>query len=263
MALQTNLSKKDKLTIVVLLFAAGIFMIIWFLIRPTVTSIITTNEKIEHAQEKQTEYKNKSMYLSSAEVLYDKTVSDLNASTADYYPLMDSSEIDKMVTSYVLRSGLFSESLTISMNDTPVEETPYIHADPSVQRDSVSSASSSNDKSADSLLTPYNTARSDAKSTNTSDIRRIGLTLVVTGTRSACQALIDDLCTKPAVRISGFSWDKVDMIEVFNEETGLTEYKDSGVVRLRINVYLYMADFSDYSAAVTGTVDNATLDTEE
>lgn len=262
MALQTNLSKKDKLTIVSLLFATAIFMIIWFLIRPTVTSIMNTEDKIEQAQEKQTEYMNKIMYLSSAETLYDKTVSDLNNSTKDYYPLMDSSEIDKMVTSYVLRSGLFSESLTIDLSNAPVDEAPYVHADLSSQKDTGSSSGSSTEKNVDSLLIPYDTARNGAKSTKTSDIRRVGITLAVTGSRSACQALIDDLCTKPAVRISGFAWDKLDMIEVYNEQTGLMEYKDSGKIRLRINVYLYMADFADYSSVVSDTVNNADMDTE-
>ncbi len=252
MALQTNLSKKDKLTIFVLLFSAAIFMIIWFLIRPTISSIMTTSDKIEQAQEKQLEYNNKIMYLSSAEALYTKAVNDLNTSTSDYYPVMDSSEIDKMVTSYVLKSGLFSESLTINLSDAPVEESPYIYADTSVQVNSGSSASlSASEKGADSLFTPYSIARSGSSSTSSSGVKRAGLTLVVIGTRSACQSFIDDLCAKPAVRISGFAWEEVDMIEVYNEETGLMEYRDSGKVKLRINVFLYMADFADYSAAVS------------
>ena len=47
MAIQTNLNNKDKKTIAIVLFAALVFAIAWFLIRPTVTSIMNTNEKIE------------------------------------------------------------------------------------------------------------------------------------------------------------------------------------------------------------------------
>ena len=128
MALQTNLNEKDKKTIAVVLFAALIFAIVWFLIRPTVTSITTTSDKIEQAETTKTQYQNKIMYLSSSEALYEKAVTDLNESTADFYPVMDSSEIDRMVTSYVLNSGLFSESLSIKMPDGNVEERPYAYS---------------------------------------------------------------------------------------------------------------------------------------
>lgn len=266
MALQTNLSKKDKITIAVLLFAAVIFMIAWFLIRPTITSIITTEDKIEQAEFKQTENKNKIMYLLSAEVLYEKSVNDLNSSTADYYGIMDSAEIDKMVTSYVLKSGLFSENLVITIPSEPVDETPYAFSDLAAKKTpgtASASVTSSNGNSVGTLLVPYNSSKSSTKSTKSSGVQRVGLTLVVTGSRKACQAFIDDICTKPAVRISGFSWDKVDMIEQINEQTGMVEFKDPGTVRLRINLYLYMADVADYNATVSDAVNNAAADTEE
>lgn len=264
MALQTNLSKKDKITIAVLLFAAAVFMIGWFLIRPTITSIMATEDKIEQAEIKQTQYKNKIMYLSSAETLYSKTVGDLNSSTDGYYPVMDSSEIDKMVTSYVLKSGLFSENLVIDMPVDAVDETPYTYSDLAGKKstNASSSVTASSDTNAESLLTPYNTAKYGSNSTKSSGVQRVALSLVVTGSRRSCQAFIDDICTKPAVRITGFSWDKVDMIEQINEETGLVEFKDPGVVRLRININLYMADITDYNATVSDAVKNAAADTE-
>ena len=251
MAMQTNLSKKDKMTIAVLVFAAAIFMMIWFLIRPTITSITTTNDNIEQAELKQTQNRNKIMNLSSAEALYGKAVDDLNTSTEDYYEIMDSSEIDKMVTSYVLKSGLFAEKLSIEMPTDYVEEDPYIHSDISSQKTSGSDSTiSTSNNSSDSLLTTYNNARVNSNSTQASGVQRVGLTLVVTGTRSACQSFIDDICTKPAVRITSFGWEKVNMIQVIDEETGRVELKDPGTVRLNITLNLYMADVADYSTAV-------------
>ena len=84
MALQTNLNEKDKKTIAWVLFAALIFVIAWFLIRPTVSAIRTTDDKIEQAEITRTQYQNKIMYLTSAEALYGKAVTDLNDSTADF-----------------------------------------------------------------------------------------------------------------------------------------------------------------------------------
>lgn len=115
MAMQTNLSKKDKMTIAIVLFIALVFVISWFLIRPTISATLNIEDKIEQERLTEKEYKEKILYLTSAEALYGKAVDDLNESTADYYEMMDSSEIDRMVTSYVLNSGLFSESLIIKM----------------------------------------------------------------------------------------------------------------------------------------------------
>ena len=251
MAIQTNLSKKDKLTIAVLLYGALLFMIIWFLIRPTVTSIMTINDKIEDAKLKQTQYRTKIMYLASAEDLYSRAVIDLTESTQDYYPEMDSAEIDRMVTSYVLKSGLFSESLSIRMPDGPVSESPYTYSSIKVNQNTAIVSSDNSSDEAETLLVPYNNARYSSTSTQSSDVKCVKLTLVVSGSRNACQAFIDDICTKPAIRITGFEWDRPQMIKTVNEETGVTEYVESKTIRLKVNVNLYMVDVADYGAAVS------------
>lgn len=262
MAMQTNLSKKDKMTIAIVLFAALVFFIIWFLIKPTVSSILTTNDKISQAEITQAQYKSKLISLSSGEAIYEKTVSDFKDSTAHFYPVMDSSEIDRMVTSYILKKGLFAENLIISMPKGSIEEKPYVYSSIEVPEDNIFSnttadTSSNTGTTADSLLTPYTTARANSSSTAYSGVQCAQITLVVTGTRNTCQAIIDDLCTKPAVRITSFEWLGVDMIEQVNPETGMIERVDSGKERLRITVNLYMADISDYEVAVSDTVAEA------
>lgn len=266
MAMQTNLSKKDKMTIAIVLFAALVFVSIWYLIRPNITSIMTISDKIEQAELTQNQYNNKLINLSSGEAIYEKTVSDFKESTAYLYPLMDSSEIDRMVTSYVLKSNLFSENLSIRMPTDSVEEKPYRYSSIKVRTDNsvvetpidtslsenetedVTSDTSSEAKTTtvDSLLTPYENTRYNCSSTKSSGVRCVSLTLVVTGTRKACQAMIDDLCTKDALRITGFEWSEVDYIEKVNPETGAVELVDSGKVRLKISINLYMADIADY-----------------
>ena len=255
MALQTNLNNKDKKTIAIVLFAALVFAIVWFLIRPTITTIANTEDKIEQAQLTQTQYQNKLLYLTSGEAIYAKAVTDLNESTADFYPVMDSSEIDKMVTSYVLQSGLFAESLKIKMPDGSVEERPYVYSKITNNTSSSAAATTSND--AETLMAPYDKARKQTTSTASSGVQCVELSLSMTGTKAACQAFIDDLCTKPSVRITGFTWEKLDMVERFNQTTGQYEYVDSGKVRLKITVNLYMADFVDYESAVADAVAGA------
>lgn len=254
MAMQTNLSKKDKMTIAVVLFAGLVFVFIWYLIRPNITSIMTINDKIEQAEITQSQYRNKLINLSSGEAIYEKTVSDFKDSTAYLYPLMDSSEIDRMVTSYVLKAGLFSENLVIKMPSDAVDEKPYKYSsiDAYSNYQAVETTLDTSDtttvktSTVDSLMTPYENARSSSRSTQSSGVRCVSLTIVVTGTRKACQAMIDDLCTKDALRITGFEWSTVDYTEKVDPETGKVELVDSGKVRLKIGVNLYMADISNY-----------------
>ena len=264
MALQTNLSKKDKATIAILLFAAVVFMIIWFLIRPAITTIRNTDEKIAQAELKQTQNQNKIMLLSSSDSLYGKTVDDFNSSTAVFYEVMDSSEIDRMVTSYVLKSGLFAEDLIINMPAGSVKENPYIYSSlnnkntntATVAADTstaspTTAAGTGNNTTADSLLVPYSTAKNKCNSTEASGVQCVGLQLVCTGTQSVCQSFIDDICTKPAIRVTGFTWSKVDPVEIYNEVTERYETKDSGKVRLTISFNLYMTEITDYSTVTS------------
>lgn len=259
MAMQTNLSKKDKMTIAIVLFAGIAFAIGWLLIRPTIMDIIEINDKIEQAQLKKEDYQKKILNLSSGEVLYQKTVADLEESTADYYEIMDSAKIDRMVTSYVLRSGLFAENLVIEMPDGPVNEDAYVYSSLAgdKKKSTSSSSSSSSDTSTkntgnDSLIIPYDKARSQVKTTQSAGVERACLTLVVTGSRKDCQSFIDDISSKPAVLVTGFEWDNnVKLEEKVNEKTGAVEYVQPGTVRVRINFNLYMADVADYSAVIT------------
>ena len=260
MALQTNLSKKDKATIAILLFAAVIFMIVWFLIRPTITSIRNTNERIVQAELKQAENKNKIILLSSSEALYSKSVDTLNESTVYFYEIMDSSEIDNMVTSYILKSGLFAEDLDINMPAGSVKENPYVYSsindkNKSLVNESDTSTATETNTAVEGLNVPYNTAKNKCNSTESSGVQCVGLKLVCTGTQSVCQAFLDDICNKPAIRVTSFTWSKIDPIEIYNEETGRFEKKDSGKVRLTITFNLYMTEISDYSEI---TADSAT-----
>jgi hypothetical protein len=279
---ETNLSKKDKMTIAIVLFVGVLFAFCWYLIKPAVTEIRTLSDDIEQAELLQQQYRNKIINLSSAETIFDKATDDLADSTSEFYEVMSSSAIDRMATSYVLSFGLFPEDLTINLPSTPVEEVPYDYSEaaavqanntattptptPIAVTTSTGTASGTaagtgttpaTSTMVDSLLTPYGTARMNATSTAAAGVMYAELTLVMTGDEAACQALIDDLCTKPSLRITGFEWLYVDPVEQYDEETGTVTLIDPDYTRLRVNIRLYMADVADYSAMVDQAVEAA------
>lgn len=279
---ETNLNKKDKMTIAIVLFVGVMFCFCWYFIKPTVTEIRSLSDDIEQATLLQTQYRNKIINLSSAETIFDKVNDDLVDSTSDFYEVMTSSAIDRMATSYVLSFGLFPEDLVINIPSGAVEEIPYAYSEAAVVQANItaptptpipvpttastgSSAATPNATGAtgnttvlvDSLLTPYNAAMANATSTASSGVRYADLTLVMTGDEAACQALLDDLCTKPSVRITGFEWLFVDSVEVFNEETETIERVAPDYTRLSVSLRLYMADVADYGALVSEAIEAA------
>ncbi|MBP5180522.1 MAG: hypothetical protein J6127_04430 [Clostridiales bacterium] len=279
--LDTNLSNKDKVTIAIVLFIGVVFAFSWYAIRPTIMSIRSLSDDIEQAKIVEAQSRGKVMSLSSAESVFDRVTTDLSDSTSDYYEVMTSSQLDRMATNYVLSFGLFPEDLYISMPNGPVEEVPYIYSraaedqirnavtptptpDPipttsvaGTVASAVSGDNSAQSTQVESLFVPYNLARDVSTSTQNSGVRAADLTLVMTGSESQCQALIDDLCTNPSLRVTGFSWMNVDLIERLDEETGMVEMVEPDYVRLQVSVRLYMADVADYSALVSDAVEAA------
>lgn len=279
MKFESNLNDKDKKTIALVLGAAVVFMFCWFGIRPAVNDILELDGDIDTARLTQTEYKNKIINLSSAEVVFNKAVTDLTSSTEDYYPIMQSSDIDRMMTSYVLGFGLYPESMNITMPTDTVVEAPYAYSDiqlpsviaaptptPAPVATTTPAAANNGDASTqvpeqvDSLFVPYNNARSSTVSTASSGVYCVSLSYTVTGTPEDCQALIDDLSVKPSIRLTGFEWSQLDPVAVLDEEEGTIEYVESDMVRLRVDFNLYMSDIADYEAIVEEAVDAAVVE---
>jgi len=281
--LETNLSNKDKATIAVVLFVGVVFVFSWYAIRPAIMSIRALSDDIDQAKTVEIQSRGKVMSLTSAESVFDRVVSDLRDSTDDYYEVMTSSQIDRMATNYVLSFGLFPEALYITMPNGPVEETPYVYSSAADRQanmavaaptptpdpledavenvtNTVTSVVNGTDASAtqvESLFVPYNQARDVATSTQFSGVQAADLTLVMTGSETACQTLIDDLCHKPSIRLVGFEWSRVEPINVVDEETGEVVRVESDTYRLRVDLRLYMTDVADYEALVSDAVEAA------
>lgn len=280
--IETNLSKKDKITIAVVLFVGIMFCFCWYLIKPAIADIRSLTDEIEQAEVTRTLYRNKIMSLSAAEPVFNRAVEDLHASTDGFYEVMQSSTIDRMMTNYVLGFGLFPEDLYITMPSGPVDEIPYVYSEemrnqthaavaamtPTPTPDPLTEATPAADSNdagtaadqstvVDSLLVPYNQAKAEAVYTSSSGVVAADVSITLTGDEAVCQALIDDIVTNPSVRVRGFTWMEVDTEYVYNEETGIYEYVIPDYSRLRIDLRLYMANVTDYDALVNEAVEAA------
>ena len=131
MKFETNLSRQDKRTIAIVLYLAIVALFAWYMIRPAWVKLGTLDDQIATAQAQKDLNRTKIMNLVSAESLYDKAVNDITESTSYFYDVMDNSEIEKLVTEYILDYGLTPVDFSIDLRDgvTYVSESPYAYSD--------------------------------------------------------------------------------------------------------------------------------------
>ena len=268
MKFDTNLRPQDKRTIGIGVYVAVVALFCWYLIRPAWIKLGDLDDKIEQAEATRTENRMKTLNLSSAEVLYDKAVTNIVASSADFYDIMDNSEIEKMGTKYILSYGLTPVDFIIDLRDgSPVAEVPYLYSDITAVSTSTQTGTTTNTvvistptptpKSffnfstktktnmaaldVQSLQVYYNQAIADANTTAFSEAQCARITIVIQGPEAKCQQLIDDITKNPSIRVRGFSWN--DAKEVYYEDAeGNKTLMNSGYKELKIDLNFYMAD---------------------
>ena len=257
MKFDSSLRPQDKKTIAIVLYIAGIVLFGWYLIRPGVMKFIELDDKIRAAEFTKQENKMKTMQLGSAEILYDKAVTDITASSKNFYDLMDNSKIEKMGTSYVLGFGLTPVDFSVDIRDGSfVSEEPYAYSNikkieileteeettpvptkiPDLKNPKAMAA-----LDVKSLQAFYSQAIAGVTTTEPSEVQAAKITIVAQGTQEKCQALIDDILKKPSIRVTGFIWTKAKEIWTEDEKGNKTlmnpDYKE-----LRLDLYFYMTE---------------------
>ncbi|MBO4610384.1 MAG: hypothetical protein J5696_11020 [Lachnospiraceae bacterium] len=278
MNLNSTLTERDKKLLYMLVFIVIIFVFGWYIIRPLYKNTVADQESMVIASSLKAANETKVIGLSSAENLTEKFRSDLADSTSVYYDYMDSSEIDKLVTSYILRKGLRARDLTIGMPDGYVSEMPYIYSDLSASSeiyyveesyDTGLETSESTDEKEDKIkssayykdavlgmltgsqpeeitivaapMESYAAGVSSADTTESSGILCVKLSIVVEGDPATEQAMIDELTHNPSLRVTGFNWIKLDPVTYVLDD-GSIVVVESELNQLQLSINLYMKD---------------------
>ena len=261
MKLETNLRPQDKRTIGIVIFVAVVALFCWYLIRPAWIKLGDLDDKIEQEEATKQEYRMKTINLASAEVLYDKAVSEITTSTTDFYDVMDNSEIEKMGTKYILRFGLTPVNFNIDLRDgSYVAEAPYqysgIKAPTAVKKKTTNSSSATATPTqaakktttkktsaldVQSLQVYYAEAVSGVKNTTPSEVQCARITIVIQGPKNKCQSLIDDITKNPSIRVRGFSWSNAEPVYSVDTE-GNKILMNSGYAELKLDLNFYMCD---------------------
>lgn len=257
MKFDSSLKPQDKKTIAIVLYVAVVILFSWYMIRPAWLKLSELDDKIEQANLTKQEYTMKSINLGTAEVLYEKAVTDIEDSTGIFYDVKDNSEIEKMGTEYVLKRGLTPVDFTIDLRDgSAIAEVPYQYADITVNNSvpdpivtttttdtAVPTTGSTAFKGIDveSLQSFYSKAIIGVDSTTPSEVQCARITMVVRGSQSKCQAMIDDLSHNASIRVTGFAWTNPEEIWI-EDEDGNKTLVNAGDKELTISLNFYMTD---------------------
>ena len=282
--MESTLTARDKKLLYMLGFIVIAFVFGWILMRPIIKSINKTTESIASAQALKQQNETKVMGMTTAQILIDKYEEDLAAATEEYYAPMDSSEIDKMFTMYVLEFGLSAKDLLITMPTEALEEVPYKYSEARVAYDKQEKSSSSSTSTEEEEILELSSSGTDTKDSSSSDsdasggidllditktpldafleknmtvkdttasgIRAADITIVLTGKEDRAQKLLDDILVKPSIRVTGFAWDDLPPV-VRTYEDGSVEVVDTGEKMLTIRLKLYMYDSEEAGLEVS------------
>lgn len=225
----TKLTDRDKK----LLFWLGIVGIIaafwYFGIRPLTNLISVTNTYIDSATEEKALDQERFAALPVLKATNETMQSNITATESDYYDMMASDQVDRLLTNLVLSEGLSSRNLVITMPTETVTLQPYKYSAAAqtatesggtagnTTGTTSSSAATTNAVTANTAAgaaavsgsagSASSSADSTASGTASSGVYAVEASMEVSGDMATCQKLIDDLTTDfPGIRVTSFEW---------------------------------------------------------
>ena len=252
--MKIELTERDKK----LLTFMGVFVIVvligYYLIIPQLKKASEYNDEIEEQETIKAVNETKIMQLGVVEVNNEELEKLIEGAKDNYYPMMDSEQIDRLVTNTVIEKyGLTSYDLSIG-EKTLAGLTPYIYSEKALTGKSDAQERALNAAApvisedgmilfADALdggsSDSEDSFASDYASVDTTGIYVVSIQLRVAGDMNNITKLLDDLAlTQKKLRLVDYSVDTEEIIIPHEDGTEERYVSDS----LNISVELYMCE---------------------
>lgn len=232
MKITTEITERDKK---LLLFMAVFIIVVvfgFFIIRPLAETDAALKDELVMQEDIQLRTQQKLMLLSSVEANVEKTEEELDAAAKEFYPVMKSQEIDKLLTEIVLKWGLDPKQLTIQMPESEMILEPF-YASQAALEDALSRAATQGEEE--------QTDSTQATASSFYGIYAAQAELIVKGDRMVMEQMADEISEDyPAIRITGAAWGRE--INSLRDEMG--EYISSAddTLQLQMEIYMYKRD---------------------
>ena len=225
MTLETGpLTERDRKLIRIVGTVLVLCVLIFLIGRPLYRAIIALDADIASASAEKQEAEQEVSLLQSQQTINGKLREEYTAGGQEFYSIMESQDIDRLLTTEAVSHGLGARSLAITMPQGMTTVAPYQYSS------EAESAGASGPVIQDTASGVYTAAAS----------------MTLTGSHEALQQLIDDFYTEDyhAIRITGYTWGGAA------DETAVSAV--SGVAAeetLSLNLEIYMCTDIDTTLA--------------
>lgn len=211
------MTDRDKKLLYMLGFIVIIFLFVIIADRPLFRKIRATNAEIAKEQETHDTIELK---LSRMELLnsYKEQINErVDKYVVRYYPMMDSTQIDNLLTGYVLGEGLRAVDLFINMPDDAVILPPYPYSEAAKELEDTGSAEGTSDPDQAQVEAFTNSLNSEGivdvdesasmtESTALSGVYAADVNLTAFGGEGKLKSLVDKLQKDQSLRVVSYQW---------------------------------------------------------
>ena len=232
MKITTEITDRDKKLLLFLAIFVIVVVFGFFIIRPLAETDAALKEELAVQEELQSRTRQKLMLLPSMQANVEKTEEELAAAAEDFYPVMKSQEIDKLLTGIALSWGLESRQLVIQMPEEEMILDPFYASQAALEEMLSQAIGQDGEEQTDTV---------QKTSTPFYGIYAAQVMLTVKGERSVLEQMADEISEDyPAIRITGAVWGKENS-SLRNEEG---EYVSSlnDTLQLQMEIYMYKRD---------------------
>ncbi len=237
MKLEMKFTERDKklvvfLTLFLLIVGGG-----YFGIRPLYTKVQELGTQAEELEMQAEQTKSHIASLPQIRTTNEQLQNDRQQELKDFYPYMESQELDKMITELTLQASLGAKNLTITIPEESYTITPYFLT--VSQKDEgeqlTESEQAYEDETTDDAQT-FDTSESDGAERI---LYAAQLSVDATGTHAQLQKYIDLLSDDekyPALQVNSYSWGTDTWVGT--DELGALLMQSSEQLHIELSVYM-------------------------
>ena len=270
--MQIAMTERDKKLIVILSIIVIVVAIGYWFIRPALKDVKEMKEEIEEQESLKRLNDIKMAQMPVMQVDIEDNKAEIETLKDEFYPMMNSDEIDKYFTSMVLNRNLFAYDLNIEIENTPSSLEPYQYAtsisqfaDEEYEDEEYEDDESEDSEDEDSYdaydayddelyMDSFDDEEEDSEPANT-NVYAANVTMRSGGSEENMMKLIDDLSIMDhRMLVRGYSW-TITKNTVVGEDTPIegnditntySEMDASGIftvvdrMELNLNLTMYM-----------------------
>ncbi len=210
------MTDRDKKLLYMLGFIVIIFLFVIIADRPLFRKIRATNKEIVKEQETHDTIELKLSRMELINAYKEQIDSKVGLYSTRYYPVMDSTQIDDLLTGYVLSEGLKAMDLYINMPKEAVVLPPYAYSE--AAKENNGSGSSEGGSPDQAQVDAFTTALSEEGSvdvdesasqvvdTSLSGVYAAEVSVTAFGGEQKLKGLLDKLFRDQSLRVQSYQW---------------------------------------------------------